>query len=394
MTVENGSDAIYTELRKMHFKAKMFRFSFYIDFVHVHEDARAALRGLAKGGGPAMTTIEMIAEKAGVSRGTVDRVLHNRGQVKPETAEKVRAVMEEMDFQPNALGRAFYLSRKKNKIGVLVSFREPDFQAQVMQGVSSGIAYAKQHGVETLTEFAPPGDPDAYLAALDRLLDSGVQGLALRGIVSEAVNDRLRELSREQLPIITYNQDIESDLRSCFVGQDSYKSGACAAFLMQQISPKQGCTLLVGVDRLHRSSEERIRGFTDHFLDSPNGEMDVSHVIYGGGDHGLVYRLTRDKLAELPELTGIFVSGAGLSGAAHAVDDAGLSGEVKIVGFDVTDSNVAFMKKGTVQFLIDQGPYLQGYQPVQLLTDAIFQDHPVATAYYDTGIQIKNLYNC
>ena len=84
-----------------------------------------------------MTTIETIAEKAGVSRGTVDRVLHNRGQVKPETAKKVRAVMEEMDFQPNALGRAFYLSRKKNKIGVLVSFREPDFQAQALPMPSS-----------------------------------------------------------------------------------------------------------------------------------------------------------------------------------------------------------------------------------------------------------------
>ena len=104
--------------------------------------------------------------------------------------------------------------------------------------------------------------------------------------------------------------------------------------------------------------------------------------------------LRREKLAELPQLTGVFVSGAGLSGAAQAVDDAGLSGKVKIVGFDVTDSNVAFMKKGTVQFLIDQGPYLQGYQSIQLLTDAIFQDRPVAAAYYDTGIQIKNLYNC
>ena len=340
------------------------------------------------------TTIETIAEKAGVSRGTVDRVLHNRGQVKPETAEKVRAVMAEMDFQPNALGRAFYLSRKKNKIGVLVSFREPDFQAQVMQGVNSGIAYAKQHGVETLTEFAPPGDPDAYLAALERLLDSGVQGLALRGIASEAVNARLRELSKEQLPIITYNQDIESDLRSCFVGQDSYKSGSCAAFLMQQISPKQGCTLIVGVDRLHQSSEERIRGFTGHFKSCAGSEMDASHVIYGGGDHDLIYRLTREKLTELPELTGVFVSGAGLSGAAQAVDDAGLSGAVKVVGFDVTDSNMAFMKKGTVQFLIDQGPYLQGYHSIQLLTDALFQDRPVETSYYDTGIQIKNLYNC
>ena len=51
-----------------------------------------------------MTNLELIAKLAGVSRGTVDRVLHNRGQVRPETEEKVQAVMQELDFQPNALG--------------------------------------------------------------------------------------------------------------------------------------------------------------------------------------------------------------------------------------------------------------------------------------------------
>lgn len=340
-----------------------------------------------------MTTIEIIAQKAGVSRGTVDRVLHNRGQVKPETAEKVRAVLEELDFQPNTLGRAFYLSRKKNKIGVLISLREPDFQKQVMHGISDGMVYAQQHGIETLIEFASPDDTTGYLAALERLIDSGVRGLALRGIVSDEINTCLQKLPRDQVPIITYNQDIESGLRDCFVGQDSHRGGACAAFLMQQISPQKGCTLIVGVDWLHYSSEERIQGFTDHFRASPDGEMDVSHVVYGKGSHDLAYQLTRAKIAELPQLTGIFVSGAGLSGAAHAVDDAGLAGKIKVVGFDVTDSNVAFLKKGTVQFLIDQGPYQQGYRSIQLLTDAIFQDRPVETSYCDTGIQIKSPYN-
>lgn len=339
-----------------------------------------------------MASIESIAAKAGVSRGTVDRVLHNRGQVKPETAEKVRAVMAELDFQPNALGRAFYLTRKKNKIGILVAFREPDFQKQVMEGVDSGIAYAQQHGVETLLEFASPNDPDGYLSALERLLASGVQGLALRGIVSQAVSRHLRSVRAKRLPTIVYNQDMEPSLRDCFVGQNSYQSGLCAAALMQQMMPPEGCVLSVGVDPLHISSEERIRGFAAHFR-GQHTAIDVSPVVYGGGDHDAVYRLTREKLETLPSLTGIFVSGAGLAGAAQAVNDAGLAGQIKVVGFDVTDSNVAFLRKGTVQFLIDQGPYAQGYRSIQLLTDAIFQDKPIAAAYYDTGIQIKNLYN-
>ena len=341
-----------------------------------------------------MTNIETIAQRAGVSRGTVDRVLHNRGRVKAETAEKVWAVMEELNFQPNTLGRAFYLSRKKNKIGVLVSFREPDFQRQIMLGINDGIAYAQQYGIETLLEFAAPDDHGAYLAALERLIDGGVRGLVLRGIESEPVNARLQALAKDRIPIVTYNTDIESKLRDCFVGLDSYKSGACAAFLMEQISPPESCTLIIGVDQLHFSSEERINGFVERIKNAPQSHMKMPPVAYGQGNHDRAYQLTRQAMAELPELTGIFVSGAGLSGAAHAVDDAGLSGKVKVVGFDTTESNVAFMKKGTVQFLIDQDPYLQGVKPIQLLVDSIFGDRPMETTYYDTGIQIKNMFNC
>ena len=70
-----------------------------------------------------MTTIETIAKRAGVSRGTVDRVLHERGRVKPETVERVHDAMAELNYQPNALGRAFYMARQNNRIGVLVSLR-------------------------------------------------------------------------------------------------------------------------------------------------------------------------------------------------------------------------------------------------------------------------------
>ena len=114
-------------------------------------------------------------------------------------------------------------------------------------------------------------------------------------------------------------------------------------------------------------------------------------VAYGKGSHELTYRQTRDMIAAREHISGIFVSGAGLSGAAHAVDDAGLTGRIKVVGFDITESNMSFLKKGTVQFLIDQGPYMQGYRSVQLLTEAIFRDAPVETSFVDTGIHCSTI---
>lgn len=255
-----------------------------------------------------MTNLELIAKLAGVSRGTVDRVLHNRGQVRPETEEKVQAVMQELDFQPNALGRAFYLSRKKNKIGILVAFREPDFQNQVMQGVNEGVVYARQHGVEVLIEYAHPDDTEGYLASLRRLLDGGVRGLAIRGVLSDEIDrvsgrfrgSRCRSLSTTRT----------SATKACATASSAglLPAGACAACLMEQIAGSGGEMLLVGVDARHVSSEERLNGFAEYFR---KRGTDVSHVIYGKGSHELTYRQTRDMIAAREHISGIFVSGAG-----------------------------------------------------------------------------------
>ena len=54
-------------------------------------------------------TLQQIAEKAGVSRGTVDRALNNRGRIRPEVAEKIRKIAQEMGYRPNRAGKALAL---------------------------------------------------------------------------------------------------------------------------------------------------------------------------------------------------------------------------------------------------------------------------------------------
>jgi len=342
-----------------------------------------------------MSTIETIAKLAGVSRGTVDRVLHNRGRVKPETIERVTSAMAELNYQPNTLGRAFYMARQNNRVGVLLALREPDFGRQVLEGVEDGAAYARQHGVEVLVERASPDDEAAYLAAMERL--SGVEnlrGLALRGVQGSAVAARLRDLRERGVLLVTYNEDVQPDLRDCYVGENARQGGACAAFLLRQCCAPEGSTLIVGVAPGHHSNAERIQGFTDCFRQLPGGTEAPLRVVYGQGNHDKSYRVTRESLEAFPDLTGVFVSGAGLSGAAQAVDDLGLSGRVKVVGYDATASNIAYLKKGTVQFLIDQAPFSQGCRSVRLLVDAVFQGRKPAEAFCDTGIQLRTPFNC
>ena len=50
--------------------------------------------------------MQQIADLAGVSRGTVDRALNNRGRIRPEVAEKIKMIAKELGYQPNIAAKA------------------------------------------------------------------------------------------------------------------------------------------------------------------------------------------------------------------------------------------------------------------------------------------------
>ncbi len=74
-----------------------------------------------------MATIKEIADLAGVSRGTVDRVINNRGDVNRETAEKIRAIIKQLGYKPNPAGMALAAQKKKYLIGIILFSRKNPF---------------------------------------------------------------------------------------------------------------------------------------------------------------------------------------------------------------------------------------------------------------------------
>ena len=82
-----------------------------------------------------MTTIKDIADLAGVSRGTVDRVLNHRGAVSPQTADKIMEIVRALDYRPNKAGTALAAQKKKYKIGVILFSEHNPFFDEVMEGV-------------------------------------------------------------------------------------------------------------------------------------------------------------------------------------------------------------------------------------------------------------------
>ena len=83
----------------------------------------------------ATVTIKTIAEKCGVAKSTVSRVLNNSGYVGKETREKIENVMREYNYSPSAMARNLS-KQESNAVGVVIPEADNAFFGEVLRGIS------------------------------------------------------------------------------------------------------------------------------------------------------------------------------------------------------------------------------------------------------------------
>lgn len=97
-----------------------------------------------------MITIKEIAKRANTSRGTVDRVVNNRGKVNKELEARIRKIMEEEHYVPNEVARVLTMSGQKINIGVIIGSINHDF----LEIVKKGVINESENIVSALTTFS------------------------------------------------------------------------------------------------------------------------------------------------------------------------------------------------------------------------------------------------
>ncbi len=125
-----------------------------------------------------MATIKEIAALAGVSRGTVDRVLNHRGAVHPDTARKIEEIARNLDYRPNRAGLVLAAQKKKLKLGVILFSPENPFYIDVLAGVTEKAQELAGYNC-TVSVKQIASRVEAQLAAIDCLLAEGVSGIAM-----------------------------------------------------------------------------------------------------------------------------------------------------------------------------------------------------------------------
>ena len=338
------------------------------------------------------TTIKMIAERAGVSIGTVDRVLHDRPYVKAEVRERVLRVMEELDYHPNRMASALATSGVQRRFAVVQPAWTGYIGAEMARGVTHFREERRDYNVEvTVTEY-PLNRTDLCLEALDRLSESGVQGVALCASDCAEARRKVAMLADRGIPVVTFNSDIAGTERLCYVGEDSRRAGRIAGEIAAKFHRPGQRLLLAYGDPEYAGHKARARGFLERL-----GELGVPaedcRVAVTHEDYGETRKVVTAALEE-PELAYIYMANASVPACVEAIRACGREGRVRVLTHDNSPENRALLRAGTVDFVIGQNLAYQSYKALAVLFDAAAEHRVPERDCFYPETPIFNAENC
>lgn len=336
-------------------------------------------------------TIQQIADAAGVSRGTVDRALNNRGRIDPEVAERIKKLAGEMGYTPKNRKKA--MSQKKIRIGVVTQLARSSFMLEVNRGISRAAEELNARGIELIMKEGFSVDAEEQLETIDALVKEGIQGLAVMPVDCESIREKLNWLiQQKEIPVVTFNSDIVGTKRSCYVGMDNRKSGQTAAGLMGMFTGGIGKVLVITGFFSNHVNNERVGGFVEELKNS-YPELELAGVQGSFDDADEVEKIIMNTMLNVPGINGVFVVSGGQRGIAQAYEKLKLEKRPFTLIYDLTPNNRKALKEDVADFLIDQNGYVQGYEPPLILADILQKGKAVEEEYRYTDINIKTKYN-
>ncbi len=162
-------------------------------------------------------TIQKIAELSGVSRGTVDRVLHGRPNVNPMIREKVVRAAEKLGYQPPVPPK----SADCRQAAILIpQWTDGHFNRQIVSGIRKALRYIADPAFVLTEQPLRTMTMQELLRAMDEQIRSGVDGLIIRAENTPEVRAAIEQAVQQGVTVITYDADVPDSGRLCHVGQD------------------------------------------------------------------------------------------------------------------------------------------------------------------------------
>jgi len=283
-----------------------------------------------------------------------------------------------------AIAYRVWSSPAPSTITPTIAFVTADTTAYWDRVLEGAEAAADKFKVE-LRVIKPQGDLEAQNRALSNAVVQGVDGIAISPVDAARQTAKLRKVAQDT-KLVTVDSDSVFSNRVCFVGMDNYSAGRACAEMVESILPGGGRVLIATGPLDKANGLARRRGVIDELLDKPRVPQGVPYPVEGDykGDKYSVVATLVDPIDPEMATTRVaeFLAGnevdciVGLYGyhataVADAVDRAGKSGEVRVVGFDAVSETLDAIAAGRVHGVIAQDQFSYGFDSIRILSEVV-----------------------
>ncbi|GLS17727.1 transcriptional regulator [Labrys miyagiensis] len=303
----------------------------------------------------ARATVHDLANAAGVSLATIDRVLNRRGGVRPATIEKVEQAMARLNYRRD-LAAAMLAKQREYQLVFLIPTGVNTFMRNLATEVARLADLNAAERVSIRVIEVPPFDDDTLALALNGLEGTPLTGVAVVATDNALVRQAIDRLSVRGVPVVTLVSDVPGSRRAHFVGIDNSAAGRTAASLMGRfLNGRKGRIAILAGSMLLRDHAERHFGF-ERVLRTEYPELAALPVIEGRDNAAVAEEVLGALLDAHSDIIGLYSLGAGNRGVIAALRKRGLGQKICVIAHELTDHSREALIEGTFDAILNQDP--------------------------------------
>lgn len=256
---------------------------------------------------------------------------------------------------------------------VYIAVISKGFQHEFWQTVKLGSdTAAEELGVKST--FEGPANESMIAEQIDMVenaITKKATAILLAALDTEALIPVVEKAKSKGIPVVMFDSNVNSDIPLSFVATDNKAAGGVAAEELGKQLGGKGVVGIVAHNAGTSTAQQRRDGFIEKMKEM-YPDIKLLEPVYSDGDHQRAMDKATDMMQSNPNLAAIYATNEGSAiGVATAVDAKGKGGKVKVVGFDSSEAEIAFLKSGVVQGFVVQNPFNMGYLGVKALYDVL-----------------------
>lgn len=284
--------------------------------------------------------IREIAQQAGLSEATVDRVLNDRGGVRAGTVHEVRQAIADLERQRTQLrlgGRTFLID---------VVMQAPErFTSAVRSALEAELPSLRPAVIRSRFHFRETGPLADLVATLHRITSRGSHGVILKAPDVPEITEAVARLVTAGIPVLTLVTDLPASQRLAYVGIDNRAAGATAAYLIGQWLGEKPGSVLVSLSRgFFRGEEEREMGFRSA-MRSRYPDRSLVEIDNSDGLDETMHGLVVNALDSDPSINAVYSIGGGNIAVIEAFASRQRTCSV-FIAHDLDQDNVRLLRDG------------------------------------------------